>query len=106
MADAEEAGTKWGGLARWVAIAAVVSLVIGWATSGDLIYHSLIGLDSSHFPGGEWIQTNLVPGATKAMGGVVVGMSDVLQNEAALYPAVYAYIAGCGAAIIDQVNAR
>lgn len=39
-------------------------------------------------------------------GGVVVGMSDVLQNEAALYPAVYAYIAGCGAAIIDQVNAR
>jgi len=74
MADAEEAGTKWGGLARWVAIAAVVSLVIGWATSGDLIYHSLIGLDSSHFPGGEWIQTNLVPGATKAMGGVVVGI--------------------------------
>ena len=37
------------GVARrpWVVIAAGVSLVVGWATSGDLIYHSLIGLDSS-----------------------------------------------------------
>ena len=64
------------GVARrpWVAIAAGVSLVVGWATSGDLIYHSLIGLDSSFFPAGEWIQSTLTPDVTNATGGIVVGV--------------------------------
>ncbi|MEM9175592.1 MAG: aldo/keto reductase [Myxococcota bacterium] len=62
----------------WVVIAAGVSLVVGWATSGDLVYHSLIGLDSSFFPAGEWIQSNLTPSATKAMGGIVVGVGILL----------------------------
>jgi len=55
-------------------IAAIISLGIGWAVSGDLLYHSLIGLDSSFFPAGEWIQSTLTPGATKAMGGIVVAV--------------------------------
>ena len=77
----EDSGTETteAGAGRpWVAIAAGVSLVLGWGTSGDLIYHSLIGLDSSHFPAGEWIQSTLTPGATKAMGGLVVGVGILL----------------------------
>ena len=62
----------------WVAIAAGVSLVLGWATSGDLIYHSLIGLDSSFFPAGEWIQATLTPGVTKATGGIIVALGILL----------------------------
>ena len=54
-----------------MAIAAGVSLVVGWATSGDLIYHSLIGLDSSFFPAGEWIQSTLAPGAVDTRHGIV-----------------------------------
>ncbi|MCR9095838.1 MAG: aldo/keto reductase [bacterium] len=77
----EESGsetTEAGKRRPWVMIAVGVSLVIGWATSGDLIYHSLIGLDSSFFPAGEWIQSTLAPGATKAVGGIVLGVVILL----------------------------
>ncbi len=77
----EESGsetTEARGRRPWVLIAVGVSLVIGWATSGDLIYHSLIGLDSSFFPAGEWIQSTLAPGATKAVGGIVLGIVILL----------------------------
>ena len=57
-----------------IAIAALVSLGVGWAISGDLLYYSLIGLDSSGFPLGEWIQSTVAPGATKAVGGIVVAI--------------------------------
>ncbi len=77
--ESRNATTVTGGRRRpWVAIAVVISLVVGWATSGDLIYHSLIGLDSSGFPAGEWIQATLAPGATKAIGGLVVAVAILL----------------------------
>jgi len=59
---------------RMIAVVAVAALVIGWATSGELLYHSLIGLDSSSFPGGAWLQGVLAPTATKAVGGIAVAV--------------------------------
>ena len=58
-----------------IGVAVVVSLALGWAVSGDLLYYSLIGLDSSGFPLGEWIQSTLAPGATKAVGGIVLAIA-------------------------------
>ena len=51
---------------------ATTALVIGYVVSGRLVYDSLIGLDPSHFPAGEWIQGLFGPGVTKAVGGLVV----------------------------------
>ncbi len=62
------------GRGRVLLLAVAVCAVLGWATSGDLLYHSLIGLDASGFPLGEWIQATLAPGATKAVGGIVVAL--------------------------------
>jgi predicted aldo/keto reductase-like oxidoreductase len=62
------------GRGKLIAIAGVVALGVGWAVSGELLYHSLIGLDSSFFPGGEWLQANLAPDATKAVGGIFVAL--------------------------------
>ena len=56
----------------------VLALGLGWGVSGDLLYHSLIGLDSSAFPLGEWIQATLAPSVTKAVGGIVVAVLFVL----------------------------
>ncbi len=61
-----------------IVIAILVSLGVGWAVSGDLVYHSLIGLDSTHFPAGEWIQETLFPTATKAVGGGVIAILVLL----------------------------
>ncbi len=70
MANEGDRGSK--GRGRNIAIASVVALLVGWAVSGELLYHSLIGLDSSFFPAGAWIQKTLAPDATKAIGGIVV----------------------------------
>lgn len=58
--------------ARVLGVVIAISLVVGWATSGALIYDSMVGLDSSAFPAGEWLQSNLFPSVTKAVGGGVV----------------------------------
>ena len=67
-------------LSRWrlILISAFISLLLGWAISGDLLYYTLIGLDSSGFPLGEWIQANLAPEVTKAIGGGVVAIVFLL----------------------------
>jgi len=49
----------------------VVSLAVGYAVSGNLLYDSLVGLDPSHFPAGEWIQGLVGSGVTHAVGGIV-----------------------------------
>jgi predicted aldo/keto reductase-like oxidoreductase len=45
----------------------------------------MIGLDSSHFPAGEWIQKTVAPGATKAIGGGVVGILVLLLVSAGAF---------------------
>ena len=66
-----------GSTSRWNLVLAIVALVLGYAVSGDLLYHSVIGLDASAFPAGEWIQKNLTPSASNAMGGLVVAFPTV-----------------------------
>ena len=68
-----------GSTSRLTAIVAVVALVLGYAVSGDLLYHAVIGLDASAFPAGEWIQRNLAPNASNAVGGLVVGILFLLM---------------------------
>ncbi len=63
---------------RRIAIVALVSLGLGWAVSGDLLYDSMIGLDASHFPAGEWIQKTFAPGARHAVGGIVLAAAFLL----------------------------
>ena len=66
------------GRGRIIAVAVGVSVLIGWAVSGDLLYFSLIGLDSSGFPAGEWLQSTFAPGATKAVGGIILAVALLL----------------------------
>ncbi len=75
---ADENGKKAGGRGRLIVVAVGTALVVGWAVSGELLYHSLIGLDSSFFPAGEWIQDNLAPEVTKAVGGIVVALLTLM----------------------------
>lgn len=61
--------------------AILVSGVIGLTVSGSLFYDSLVGLDSSAFPGGEFLQSAVMavqPKATKAVGGLIVAVLLVL----------------------------
>jgi predicted aldo/keto reductase-like oxidoreductase len=68
-----------GSTSRLMLIIAVVALVLGYAVSGDLLYHAVIGLDASAFPAGVWIQQNLAPNASNAVGGLVVGILFLLM---------------------------
>ena len=67
---------------RTVAIVAIaVSAAIGLTVAGPLLYDSLVGLDSSAFPGGETLQSavmSVAPGATKAVGGMIAAFALVL----------------------------
>ena len=45
-----------GSTTRIVAIATTLGLVAGYAISGNYLYHAVIGLDATAFPGGVWIQ--------------------------------------------------
>jgi predicted aldo/keto reductase-like oxidoreductase len=58
-----------------VALAALgTSAAIGLFVAGPLLYDSLVGLDSSAFPGGERLQSavmTVMPEATKAVGGMI-----------------------------------
>ena len=50
------------------------SAAVGLLVAGPLLYDSLVGLDSSAFPGGERLQSavmSVMPGATKAVGGMI-----------------------------------
>jgi len=75
---ATEGDERTSGRGRRIAIVVVTALVIGWAVSGELLYHSLIGLDSSFFPAGDWIQNTVAPEATNAVGGIVVAFVVLL----------------------------
>ena len=54
------------------------SLLAGYAVSGEYLYHGVIGLDSSAFPAGEWVQKNLAPDAPNAVGGGVAAFVTLL----------------------------
>jgi len=43
-------------------------MLAGYAVSGTLLYHSVIGLDASAFPAGEWIQRRFAGDAQNAVG--------------------------------------
>jgi predicted aldo/keto reductase-like oxidoreductase len=88
-----EKGTK----SRLTLIIAGVALALGYAISGDLLYHAVIGLDASAFPAGEWIQKNLTPNASNAMGGLVVGILFLL-----LMPVVAFFVARAHARRADS----
>ena len=60
------------------AIVLVGSLLAGYAVSGEYLYHGVIGLDSSAFPAGDWIQRNFAPGAPNAVGGAVAACVTLL----------------------------
>jgi predicted PurR-regulated permease PerM len=66
-----------GSTSRLVAIACGVALLLGWAISGDFLYHAVIGLDASAFPAGEAIQS-LFRGAPNAVGGMVLALGTLL----------------------------
>lgn len=70
---ADEHGAKRG-RGRLIAVVAIAAMGIGWAVSGNLLYDSLVGLDSTQFPAGEWIQGLVGPSVTKAIGGIVVAV--------------------------------
>ena len=55
----------------------LVALLAGLTFAGEWIYLSVLGLDPSAFPLGEWTQ-KLAPGASKAIGGVVAGFGTIL----------------------------
>lgn len=74
----KEEKEKTTGRGRTLAIAVCAGLLVGWAVSGDLLYHTLIGLDPSAFPAGEWIQRTFAPEATKAIGGGLVAITVLI----------------------------
>ncbi len=55
----------------------VVALVAGLTFAGEWIYLSVLGLDPSAFPGGVFFQS-LMPNASNAIGGLVVGLGAIL----------------------------
>lgn len=74
---------------RYVVLVCIVaSAVIGNIVSGDWFYDSMVGLDSSAFPGGELFQSiamSLNPAITKAVGGIVLGIGLVLAMAIGSY---------------------
>ncbi len=67
-----------GSTARFAAIVAIVAMLAGYAVSGTLLYYSVIGLDASAFPAGEWIQGRLAGDAQNAVGGMFLGLGFLL----------------------------
>lgn len=66
----------------------VASALIGNVVSGGLLYDSLVGLDSSAFLGGEFLQSVAMsanPKIDKAIGGVVLAIALVLLLAIASY---------------------
>ena len=80
-----------GSKSRFGLILAAVGLVGGYLVSGDLLYRSVIGLDASAFPAGEWIQKTLTPAAQNAMGGFVVGLGFLLLLGIAAFCLAWAH---------------
>ena len=65
-----------------------VSAVVGLLVSGNLLYESLVGLDSSAFLGGEFLQsvaTSISPGITKAVGGLILALFLILVMSIATF---------------------
>ena len=60
-------------VAAWLAVAAILGLFV----SGPLLYDSFIGLAPSAFPLGETLQ-ELVPGASNAVGGLILAIGLIL----------------------------
>lgn len=81
---------------RSIAIGAVIlSGVLGLTVSGTLMYDSLVGLDSTAFPGGELIQSvamSVSPAISKAVGGLVLAMALILALAIGSFFAVRAAI--------------
>jgi len=67
----------WIGKSVAWAIVLVGSLLAGYAISGEYLYHGVIGLDSSAFPAGDWVQRNLAPNAPNAVGGAVAAFATL-----------------------------
>jgi hypothetical protein len=55
----------------------VAALVAGLTFAGEWVYLSIVGLDPTAFPLGEAIQA-LAPGASKAVGGLVLAIGTIL----------------------------
>jgi predicted aldo/keto reductase-like oxidoreductase len=80
-----------GSTSRLVAIACGVALLLGWAISGDFLYHAVIGLDASAFPGGEAIQ-GLFRSAPNAVGGMVLALGTLLTPAIVVFLVVRARV--------------
>ena len=63
-----------GSTSRRITIIMLVSLVAGYALSGNFIYRTAIGLDASAFPVGEWLQRTIAPDMPNAVGGLFWGV--------------------------------
>jgi aryl-alcohol dehydrogenase-like predicted oxidoreductase len=80
-----------GSTSRVVAIACGVALLLGWAISGNLLYHAVIGLDASAFPAGEFIQ-GFFADAQNAVGGMILGIAWVLILPVLVFFVVRAHV--------------
>ena len=67
-----------GTTSRWIGVVAIVATILGYAISGNYLYHAVIGLDATAFPAGEWIQRTLAPEASNAVGGMFLGIGSLL----------------------------
>ncbi len=69
--------TPTGSLRAW-AIVLLLALIAGYAVSGEYLYLTVIGLDATAFPAGEWVQRNLAPDAPNAVGGAAAAFVTLL----------------------------
>ncbi|MDG2307056.1 MAG: aldo/keto reductase [Candidatus Binatia bacterium] len=74
---------------RTIILSAIaISGLVGLTVSGSLLYDSLIGLDSSHFPAGDALQsvaTSVSPKIDKAAGGLILALALVLTMAIATF---------------------
>jgi predicted aldo/keto reductase-like oxidoreductase len=80
-----------GSTGRFGLIVTIIALVLGYAISGDLVYRTVIGLDATAFPAGEWIQQTFFADAEHTMGGMAVGIVFLLLLPIVAFFAVRAH---------------
>ena len=76
---------------RVVAISFAVALFVGWAISGNFLYHAVIGLDASAFPAGEFIQ-GFFTDAPNAVGGMILAVASLLLIPIAVFFVVRGHV--------------